>query len=267
MPGVWLRRDQMHMKSAILLVHFGVSLPDVRKKTIDRLEQLVRARHPEQTVCSAYTSEMIRRKLARHGVKIFNTDLALQHLANAGVTEVVIQPTHLIAGDEYHKMLSQIEGHRGRFESIRVGKPLLYAPEDYRRLADILHTAYPCAADTALVLMGHGTEHAINAAYPALCYEFAHRGYDHIFMGTVEGYPDLNDVMQDLSRRPVQAVRLAPLLFVAGDHAQNDMAGDEPDSWKSRLTTSGYRVEPLVTGLGELEAVQAMYLDHLDAVL
>lgn len=261
------RRDQMHMKSAVLLVHFGVSLPDVRKKTIDRLEQLVRAHHPEQTVCSAYTSEMIRRKLARQGIEIPNTDLALQQLADTGVTAVVIQPTHLIAGDEYHKMLDQIEAHRGRFESIRVGRPLMYAPEDYRRMADVLNAAYPCAADAALVLMGHGTGHAINAAYPALCYEFAHRGYEHIFLGTVEGYPDLDDVMQDLSRRAVQTVRLAPLLFVAGDHAQNDMAGDEPDSWKSRLTAAGYRVEPLVIGLGEIEAVQMMYLDHLDAVL
>ena len=201
------------MNKAILLVSFGVSFPETRAKTIDAIEAIVREKYPEYTVMTAYTSEMIRRKLSKSGLEIPNTTLALQALAAQGIESVAIQPTHLIPGDEYHKMRRQIEKERANFKQIKIGAPLMYAPEDYRRLAEVINEVYPRGKDEALVLMGHGTGHPINAAYPALDYEFKILGHTNIYVGTVEGYPEVEDVLAYLKEGNYKKVNIAPLLL------------------------------------------------------
>lgn len=257
-----------HPRKAIVLVSFGVSYPETRAKTIDALERLVKEEYPGYKVVTAFTSEMIRHKLQRRGdVTPPNTDLALQELAREGYTHIYLQATHLIAGFEYEKMLGQLEPHRRLFKKIAVGDPLLAHPQDYARVARIMHEEYAPENDEALVLMGHGTEHYINAAYPALGYEFMRQGMDNVQVGTVEGYPSLDDVVSRLKTGSYARVHLAPLLFVAGDHAQNDMAGDEDDSWKNVLLQAGYEVVTHVRGMGEIAAVQRLYLEYLARIV
>lgn len=255
------------IKKAILLVSFGVSFNDTREKTIDVIEQEVRSAYPDHIVRIAFTSEMIRRILDKRGEPVPNTKLALEQLVAEGVEEVYIQPTHLIAGDEYHKMMRQIRPFKTSFKRVRIGKPLMFEPDDYQRLAAILDEAYPRAEGEALVMMGHGTTHEINASYPALSYEFMRMGIKNVFIGTIEGYPELDVLLSMAEEGRFKKIRLAPLLLVAGDHARNDMAGDEEDSWKSQLTAEGYEVEPIVQGLGELPAIRQMYMDHLAAIM
>lgn len=255
-------------KKAIVLVNFGVSYPETRTKTIDALAHMVQEHYPDYTVVTAFTSEMIRRKLkARGDVVPPNTHLALKALGEEGYTHVYVQPTHLIAGFEYEKMLRQLNQHRASFTRVKVGNPLLAHPEDYEAVAKIMDQAYARPDDVALVLMGHGTEHFMNAAYPALGYEFERQGIKNAFVGTVEGYPDIRDIIDKLGETAYKKCILAPLLFVAGDHAQNDMAGDEEDSWKSLLTREGYEVEAQVQGMGEIPGIQELYFKHLESIL
>ncbi|MEG1997494.1 MAG: sirohydrochlorin cobaltochelatase, partial [Clostridiales bacterium] len=150
---------------------------------------------------------------------------------------------------------------------LTVANPLLTKTEDYVRLAEILNRAYAVENGEALVLMGHGTSHGANAAYPAFDYICRDKGYRHIFIGTVEGYPCKQDVIRRVNEAGFTRVLLAPLMLVAGDHAVNDMAGAEPESWKNSFAARGYQVRCLIRGLGELAEVRQLYRDHLSAVL
>lgn len=251
---------------ALLIVNFGVSYPEARSRSIDALLARVQYAYPKHKVVMAFTSEMIRAKLKKQGEDIFNTSEALQHLYERGYRRVVIQPTHLMAGSEFHKMYKMIQSWRSYFDQVEVGDPLLMHHDDYQRVARILNDAYPVTdASTSVVLMGHGSEHPSNACYPALNFECEQAGFPHIVVGTVEGYPELDDVCTILKRRGSSSIILAPLLFVAGDHAQNDMASDDEDSWKTTLISRGYEVDVRLQGLGEIPAIQEMYLDHLKA--
>ncbi len=259
--------DDQQSLQAILLVSFGVSYPEARSASIDVLYQRMVEAHPDFHVELAYTSEMIREILASRGEFVHNTASALEALAAAGYRRVVVLPMHLIAGSEYHKILAQVNDYRDRFEVLSIGTPLLYYPEDYQAIAEILDTHYVRTPDEAVVFMGHGSEHFMNAAYPALAYEFWRSKRD-VFLGTVEGYPSLDDVVNALADRPeIKRVLLAPLLFVAGDHAQNDMAGEEPDSWASVLRACGYEVTCVVQGMGEIPSILNRYCSNFAQII
>lgn len=250
------------MKKAILAVSFGTSYPDTLRKTIAATEQALAEAFPDWEVRRAFTSGMIIRKLKeRDGVEIENVHQAMHRLEEEGYTHVAVQSTHVMHGEEYEKMLSQLEPYRMRMK-ISVGMPLLHSEEDYLSVAKALLNWLPTLdADEALVLMGHGTTHFANSAYAQMEHMLqAH--CDRVYLATVEGYPTLDSVERQLAKRPeIRRLMLAPFMLVAGDHARNDMSGDE-DSWAEQLKQAGYTVRCILQGLGECSAIRELFVEH-----
>jgi sirohydrochlorin cobaltochelatase len=252
------------MKRALLVVSFGTSHHDTMEKTISAIEADMAAAFPGWEVRRAFTSGMILRKLReRDGLDIDTVERALARLVVEEFDAVVIQPTHVMSGEEYDKLTAQAAPYAGQFKTFAIGAPLLTSVEDYMAAVPaVLSELPPAEGDHALVLMGHGTEHFANAVYAELEYVFHDLGHRNVFLGTVEGYPALEQVMRRLAEREIKSVTLAPLMVVAGDHAKNDMAGPGEDSWKSQLEAAGYQVDCVVRGLGEFPAVRAQFTAH-----
>lgn len=251
-------------RKAILVVSFGTSHEDSRKKTIEAIEQKIAEEFKEYKIYRAFTSKMIIKKLAKSGLHIMTVEEALKQMKADGVKELIVQPTHVINGIENDEMMEDIKAVTGEFDSVVIGRPLLNDTKDYKRLAQAVVEDNPLAEDEILMLMGHGTTHYSNSAYPALEYVFKEMGYANILVGTVEGYPSFEEAMKQLEKTNKKKVTLLPLMIVAGDHANNDMAGEE-DSWKSRLEQEGYQVVCRIKGLGELDKVQEQFIEHIRA--
>ena len=250
------------MKKAILAVSFGTSYPDTLRKTIAATEQALAEAFPDWEVRRAFTSGMIIRKLnERDGVEIENVAQAMQRLEEEGFTHIAVQSTHVMHGEENEKMLSQLEPYRLRMK-VSVGMPLLHGEEDYAAVAQaLLNWLPPLTEDEALVLMGHGTTHFANSAY-AQMEHMLQSSCDRVYLATVEGYPTLESVERQLAKRPeIRRLMLAPFMLVAGDHARNDMSGDE-DSWAEQLKKAGYPVRCILQGLGECPAIRALFVEH-----
>ena len=250
------------MKQAILAVSFGTTYPDTLEKTIAATEAALAEAYPGWPVYRAFTSGMILKKLRqRDGVEIDNVAQAMARLEREGYTQVAVQSTHVMYGEEYEKMLAQLEPYKLTME-IAVGAPLLHAQSDYEAVADALLSWLPLPGDgEALVLMGHGTAHFANSAYAQMEHVLQSR-CPRIYIATVEGYPTLDSVAEQLQRQPeIRRLTLAPFMLVAGDHARNDMAGGE-DSWKETLEAKGYEVTCILQGLGECPDIQKLFVDH-----
>ena len=250
------------MKQAILAVSFGTTYPDTLEKTIAATEAALAEAYPGWPVYRAFTSGMILKKLqSRDGVEIDNVAQAMARLEREGYTQVAVQSTHVMHGEEYEKMLAQLEPYKLTME-IAVGAPLLHAQSDYEAVADALLSWLPLPGDgEALVLMGHGTAHFANSAYAQMEHVLQSR-CPRIYIATVEGYPTLDSVAEQLQRQPeIRRLTLAPFMLVAGDHARNDMAGGE-DSWKEVLEGKGYEVACILQGLGECPAIQKLFVAH-----
>ena len=257
-------------KKAILIVSFGTSHHDSRTRTIVALEKAIARAYPEYEIHSAFTSQMIIDKLKkRDGLSINNVAAAMQRLVAGGVGTLVVQPTHIIPGLEFEKMVANIEPYKDYFASLSYGVPLLSATADYRALVRAFKTQLvpTLAGNTALLLMGHGSEHFANAAYAALDYMFKEQNVKNVFVGAVENYPGLENVLPFLKAGGYTKVILQPLMIVAGDHACNDMAGAGEDSWKNILEAEGFIVECILKGLGEFAAIQDIYIEHLAAAI
>lgn len=252
-------------KRALLAVSFGTSHAGTREKTIGAIERDIAGRYPEYEVRRAFTSGMILKVLEkRDGIIVDNVAEAMNRLISDGFDEVLVQPTHVIPGDEYDAMVGDVMMFEDRFDKITIGTPLLYSTEDYQQVIRAVMEQFPDLSDReALVLMGHGTGHPINAAYPALDYHFKDMGYPNVFVGTVEGYPEVHTVLKMVEAYKPERVILMPLMVVAGDHAVNDMAGDEEDSWKSIFENAGFEVECILKGLGEFQPIRDIYLKHI----
>lgn len=260
----------MMKKTALLVVSFGTSYEETRQKTIDRLEEKMAQSFPELDVKRAWTSSMIMRKIEkRDGIHINNVKEALEELVDQGYERVIFQPTHIIGGEEYHKIVMQMRKFVHKIELAGIGMPLLSYSEDYEKLCkSVMKYAGPLGEDQALVLMGHGSQrHASDSAYAALDYRFKNLGYKNVHVATVEGFPVLEDAIKLLKDSQVKKVKLMPLMIVVGDHANNDMAGDDQDSWKNILAKEGYQVELIMKGLGEIAEIQDMYVDHAREVV
>lgn len=256
------------MKKAILAVSFGTSHRDTLEKTIAAIEKALQLAFPNREVRRAFTSGMIIGKLKkRDGLEIDTVDEALARLAGEGFDDVVVQPTHIINGDEYDKLRSLASPWEGRFTRLTFGAPLLTAAGDYKTAARALERELPPMQEKqAVVYMGHGTGHHANAAYALMEYVFHDLGRRDVVIGTVEGYPGFEEVTRRLEEMgDIQRVCMAPLMIVAGDHAKNDMAGEEPDSWKAQLEKLGYDVTCSLQGLGENEGIRRMLADHARA--
>ncbi len=251
-------------KDGILVVSFGTSYEDNREKTIGAIERHIKKVFDPLPVYRAFTSRMILKKMKKQGIEIDSVTEAVERMKADGINgKLTVQPTHIINGVEYDMLMEDLEQFRNDFEEIQCGNPLLTDIEDYMELAGTINAAFKTEDGEALLLMGHGTDHHANSAYPAFCYVLSDMGFDHIFLGTVEGYPEFNDAVNRLKKTGYKKVCLAPMMIVAGDHANNDMVGDEEDSWKSMLEKDGYSVRYLLTGLGELQGVWEIFEKHL----
>ena len=252
------------MKKAILVVSFGTSYVETREKTIKPCEELIASAFEGYDFYRAFTSNIVIRKIARiENIKINNPVEALEELAKAGYEEVVIQTLHLICGEEYCKLKEQVARYKNQFKKIILGRPLLTRIEDYKAAIEVVKKQLPALKEgEGVVFMGHGTEHEAHSAYCALDYMFDQEDLP-VYIGTVEGYPELGEVIKRLRRAKIRKVYLMPFMLVAGDHATNDMAGDEEDSWKSILQAEGFEVECILRGLGENPHIRNRFLIHI----
>jgi sirohydrochlorin cobaltochelatase len=248
------------------VVSFGTSYNDTREKTIGAIENAIAAAYPDYEVRRAFTSQIIINRVAkRDGNKIDNVDDAMKRLVRDKVKDLIVQPTHIMNGLEYEKMMAAVKPYERRFTGIRYGQPLLISDTDFQEVASILveNTNDFSAADTAVLFMGHGSEHDANAVYARLEGLLKAQGSNRYFVGTVEHETDLDDIINGLRPLGVRQTVLLPLMIVAGDHANNDMAGDDEDSWKSILQGEGYNVTPVLRGLGEYPEIQRIYVRHV----
>jgi sirohydrochlorin cobaltochelatase len=263
-------------KKAILVVSFGTTFADTRKVTIEAVENKIRATFPDYEVRRAFTSRIIIKRLAeRDGIKIDTERQALERLKADGYTEVIIQPLHIEAGEEYEKLTNAVANYHKAFAKISVGRPLLYytgqegeKPDDYLIAIKAIQSQLPKrGVQDAVAFMGHGGVNPANTAYAALQLKLEDAGLKNVFVFTVEGYPTVENLVAKLKKNKVKKVILMPFMLVAGDHANNDMAGDEEDSFKSQLKEAGFQVEAYIHGLGENAGIQDIYAQHVkDAI-
>jgi sirohydrochlorin cobaltochelatase len=252
-------------KPVILVVSFGTSFKESRDATIGGIERAIAAAYPAYEVRRAFTSQIIIDHIKKDGDgQIDNVEAAFKRLIKDGVKELIVQPTHIMSGEEYDELIAEAKPYESKFNRVKYGKPLLSSDADYDELIGVLTGVTASFNDgaTAIAFMGHGTSHEANATYARLADLIKSKGIPNYYIGTVEAEPTFDDVIADISKTSVKKVVLEPLMIVAGDHANNDMAGDEDDSWKSILSAKGYSVTPVLKGLGQFPQVQAMFVRH-----
>ena len=279
-----LNQDEIG-ENEILVVSFGTSFNDSRVKDIGGIEKAIAAANPDYSVRRAFTAQIIINHIqARDGEKIDNVDQALTRAVDNGVKNLLIQPTHLMHGAEYDELVETVNKYADSFETVKISEPLLgevgadatIVNEDKQTVAKEITNAalldagfesLEKAADeqTAFVFMGHGTSHAAKVTYSQMQTQMNELGYKNVFVGTVEGEPEetsCENVIAAVQEAGYTKVILRPLMVVAGDHANNDMAGDDEDSWKSMFESAGLLVDCQIAGLGRIENVEALYVQH-----
>lgn len=274
-------------ENELLVVSFGTSFNDSRVQDIGGIEKALQEANPDWSVRRAFTAQIIINHVqARDGEKIDNMDQALQRAVDNGVKNLVVQPTHLMHGAEYDELVEALENYKDKFESVKVAEPLLgevgddasVVNEDKETVAKALTAEAVAVAGyesldaakedgTAFVFMGHGTSHTAAVSYSQMQTQMTNLGYENVFIGTVEGNPEdtaCEAVIEKVKEAGYTKVILRPLMVVAGDHANNDMAGEEEDSWKSQFAASGAfeSVDAQVNGLGGIADIQAVYVAH-----
>lgn len=254
----------------LLVVSFGTSFNDSRRLTIGAVEDAMEKAFPGYSIRRGFTSQMVIDHIKqRDGIAIDNVTEALNRAADNGVRTLVIQPTHLMNGLEYHDLVAEAAGHVELFEQVVIGEPLLTSERDFQLVMEAVTEASAVYddPDTAICLMGHGTESAANQVYERLENMLRRAGRSNYYVGTVEANPGLEDVLTAVRRGVYRRVILMPLMVVAGDHVNNDMAGDGEDSWKTAFEEAGYEVTCLMQGLGELEKIRRLFVDHARAAM
>ncbi len=274
-------------ETEILVVSFGTSYNDSRIATIGEVEKSIQKAFPKYSVRRAFTSQIIiKHVLKRDGEKIDNVTEALERAVNNGVKNLIVQPTHLMHGAEYDELIGILDEYKDKFSLVALAEPLLGEVGESGEItnADKKEVCQAVVADmakvagfknrlaaektgTAFVLMGHGTSHDAKITYTQMASQMKALGYSNVFIGTVEGEPEetaVENVIAEVHKAGFKKVILRPLMLVAGDHATNDMAGDEDDSWKSLFNASGYfdGVDCQILGLGQVPAIQKIYVAH-----
>lgn len=245
-------------KKGILLVHFGTSKERAREDALESIKEHVEEDFSGYKVREAYTSRMVIKKIYTQSGKRFLTPWeALKGMAEDGFTHVIVQATHVINGIESDHLKEEVRKVGEAFKDIRIGAPLLSSPEDYMEVADIFNRRY---AGKNVVLVGHGTPHHAGSSYGMLQYILDRRGYKNIFVGTVEGYPGLDEVIGELESRKIEEVVLVPLMVVAGVHAEEDIAGE----WRETLEERGIKVDVSMEGMGEIAEIQHLLIHHIE---
>lgn len=266
---------------AILLVVFGTSYPEAQA-AYKNIEELYQEQFPDAEIRIAFTSDYIRRKLLeRDNISIDNPLTGLAHLNDDGYVNVVVQSLHVIPGEEFHDLANIVDSVRGidgkfGFKNLVLGTPLLMSMEDYRNASKALAVQFdqkttgtnrtPLSSlrdpkQMAVVFMGHGTEHPANSAYSQMDGILA-EDYENVLLGTVEGYPGYDEVLSGLKASGVKKVRLMPFMVVAGDHALNDLTGNESESWKSMLEKEGFEIDYNLKGMGENDGIAEIFVEH-----
>lgn len=258
--------DKKPVKKAILLVAFGSS-EESAQISFENIHSKTKAAYPDVPVFWAYTSHIIRHKLAKMGkAELDSPEVALAKMADEGFTHVAVQSLHTIVGEEYHNLRRVVGSFdsMGAFEKIILGYPLLATQKDIERVTEAIINTIPKERkkDEAVVLMGHGTHHPANAFYAALMFQVQLKD-PNVFVGTVEGYPEVGDIQAWLIKKGIKKAWLMPFMSVAGDHAKNDMAGEEEDSWKSILTKAGIQCETVLKGTAEFDDFLNIWVDHI----
>ena len=286
-----LNQDEIG-ENEILVVSFGTSFNDSRATDIGGIEKAVAAAYPDWSVRRAFTAQIIINHVqARDGEKIDNMDQALERAVNNGVKNLIVQPTHLMHGAEYDELVEAVENYKDKFETVKISEPLLgevgedasVVNSDKEAVAKAIADAavkeagfdsMAAAAEekTAFVFMGHGTSHTAKITYSQMQSQMNDLGFENVFIGTVEGEPEdtaCEAVIEKVKEAGYTKVILRPLMIVAGDHANNDMAGDDDDSWKSMFNASGAfeSVETQIEGLGRIADVEQLYVAHIADVL
>ena len=279
-------------ENEILVVSFGTSFNDSRAEDIGGVEKALQAAYPDWSVRRAFTAQIIINHVeARDDEVIDNMQQALDRAVENGVKNLVVQPTHLMHGAEYDELAEAVENYKDKFESVKIAEPLLgevgadetAINEDKAAVAEAItaeavKTAGFDSLDaakeegTAFVFMGHGTSHTAKISYSQMQTQMEQLGYENVFIGTVEGEPEdtaCEAVIEKLKNAGYKKVILRPLMVVAGDHANNDMAGDDDDSWKSQFEASGVfdSIDTQIAGLGEIDAIQQLYVAHTQAAI
>ena len=255
---------------AILIVSFGTSYNDSRDKTIGAIETAAAEAFPEYEVRRAFTSQIIIDKLKeRDNLEIDNVTEALDRAVADGIKTLIVQPTHLMNGLEYTDLKNELAGYSDSFEKIALGEPLLTSDDDFQKVmnAIVAATIEYDDGETAICFMGHGTEADSNSVYTKMQEKLKAAGHDNYFVGTVEATPSLDDVIAAVKAGGYKKVVLRPLMIVAGDHANNDMAGDEDGSWKTEFEKAGFEVTTVVEGLGSVQAIQDLFVAHAQAAI
>lgn len=252
-------------KAALLMVHFGTTHDDTRALTIDAINAKAQASFPELKLQEAYTSRIIIRRLKARGVEKLTPLDALLRLRSEGYTHVIVQSTNVIDGVEMESLRRDVESALPFFKEIRVGTPLLYSIEDAEAVVDILGNRLNAAAQgkkaakESIVLVGHGTYTPSTAIYSQMDYMLKAKGLTNFHVGTIEGYPTFETMLAQLKATKAKRVTLVPFMFVAGDHAKNDIAGD----WKEALEKEGFTVSVLQEGLGQVPEIQEIFINHI----
>lgn len=248
---------QAEDKVAIMMVHFGTTHEDTRQQTIDVINQKAKDAFPNVEVREAYTSRIVVKRLGERGIVKLNATQVFEKLRKDGFTHILVQPTCIIDGIEMEALSKEIAKVQSSFKEIRVGNPLLYTPEDYENVIKALTPTQDTS--TAYIWVGHGTYDSATAQYAMLDYMLKQKGFTNNIVGTIEGYPSFDDVLLQLEKSGLKKVMLNPFLFVAGEHAKNDIAED----WKNDLEKEGYTVEVSMKGLGQIPAIQDCFITHL----
>lgn len=247
----------METKKAILAVSFGTSYKKNIEKTIGAVERAIASACPEIPLFRAFTSPTIRKKLwQKEKILTQSPEEMLSQLQKEAYTDIMIQPTFMITGYEYDKLVQTVEHFYGGFSSVILGQPVLWKDADIAWMAESL---LEMAKEDTWVFMGHGTEHAADGVYQRLQECLDERGRGNILIGTAEGELGREAVLKKAAERGAKHIVLHPLLLVCGDHANNDMAGDRPDSWKSQFEKAGYSVSCVLKGLGEYAWMQERF--------
>ncbi len=257
-------------KKGILLVAFGTTVPEARD-ALDHIGEMAERRFPGLAVRWAYSSRIVREKLAGQGRNFDSPAMALARMMDDGFTHVAVQSLHTIPGEEFHALKQTVDAFSGLpkgMDRVVLGLPLLAEPRDVEECAKAVMASLPPERKKgeAVILMGHGTHHPANIYYSGLQYSL-NRLDPLVLVGTVEGTPSLDDVRQTLKNKAISKVYLQPFMAVAGDHAMNDMAGDEEDSWKSVLAEDGLTCVSVLRGTAEIPAFVDIWLNHLQAAL
>lgn len=254
----------------LLVVSFGTSYLNSCRLTIGAIEDALERAFPGYDLRRSFTSQMIINHIQRRdGISIDNVTQALERAVSNGVKNLVIQPTHIMDGFEYQKLVTVANRYQDAFLSLSIGTPLLTSDEDFQIVADALAASVAAYDDekTAICFMGHGTEAAANKVYERMQQKLTDSGRDNYFIGTVEAVPTVEKVLSLVKAGNYKRVLLQPMMIVAGDHANNDMAGEEEGSWKRIFESAGYEVVCQVHGLGELEAIQNLFVKHAEAAI